>query len=73
MDEKEKLLKDLITVETAINYTKASIYAMLKSPNGVNPNDIEDEILMHHKRYNGNIISILVKAYEKEEKKKCSK
>ena len=71
MDEKQKALKDLITVETAIKYAKASIYAMMKSHNGVNPKDIEKEMIMHHQRYDEKLISILVKAYEQEEKKKC--
>ena len=73
MDEKQKELNELITFGTAIKYAKASIYAMQKSPNGVNPDDIEEEMLMHHRRYDEKIITTLVRAYEKEGKKKCSK
>jgi len=71
MSDKDKALDKQLTMRTAIKYAKASIYALQKSANGVNPKDIEKEMLMHQERYNEELINILVKAYEQEEKKKC--
>lgn len=70
MEEKEPKRKDLITIETAIKYAKASIYALQNSANGVTPKEIEKEMMMHYKRYNDKMVSILLKAYEQEERKK---
>ena len=70
LDEKEPKRKDLITIETAIKYAKASIYALQNSANGVTPKEIEKEMKMHYERYNDKMVSILLKAYEQEERKK---
>ena len=70
LDEKESKRKDLITIETAIKYAKESIYALKNSANGVTPKEIEKEMMMHYERYNDKMVSILLKAYEQEERKK---
>lgn len=70
LEEKEPKRKDLITIETAIKYAKASIYALQKTANGITPKGIEKEMEMHYERYNDKMVSILLKAYEQEEKKK---
>ena len=70
MENKQPKRSDLITIQTAIKYAKASIYALQNSANGVTPKDIEKEMLMHYERYNDKMVSILLKAYEQEEKKK---
>lgn len=71
LEEKQVKRKELITIETAIKYAKASIYALQHSANGVTAKDIEKEMLMHYERYNEKMVSMLIKAYEQEEKKKC--
>lgn len=70
MDEKSTNKKRLISIDTAINYAKASIYALQNSANGITAKDIEKEMKMHYDRYNDKMVAILVKAYEQEEKRK---
>lgn len=71
MDEKQDIRKSLITVETAIKLAKVSAYALQHSANDITPKEIEKEMLLHCERYDEEIVSILLKAYEKGEKKKC--
>ena len=70
MENKQPKRSDLITIQTAIKYAKASIYALQNSANGVTPKEIEKEMKMHYERYNDKMVSILLKAYEQEERKK---
>lgn len=70
LEEGQAKRKDLISIETAIKYAKASVYALRYSANGINPKDIEREMKMHYERYNDKMVSILLKAYEQEDKKK---
>lgn len=71
MEEGQAKRKNLISIETAIKYAKASVYVLQNSANGITPKDIEREMKMHYERYNDKMVSILVKAYEQEDKKKC--
>lgn len=68
MEEKET--KDLITIQSAIKYAKVSIYALKDSKNEITPREIEKEMKLHYDRYNDKMVSLLLKAYEQEEKKK---
>lgn len=70
MEEKNTNKKRLITIETAINYAKASIYALQKSANGITAKDIDREMKMHYDRYDDKMAEMLVRAYEREEKSK---
>lgn len=71
LEEKDAKRKELITIETAIKYAKASVYALQNSATQITPKDIGEEMKMHYERYNDKMVSILLKAYEQEEKKKC--
>ena len=66
----EKETKDLITIQSAIKYAKVSIYALKDSKNEITPREIEKEMKLHYDRYNDKMVSLLLKAYEQEEKKK---
>ena len=68
LEEKEG--KDLITIQSAIKYAKVSIYALKDSKNEITPKEIEKEMKLHYDRYNDKMVSLLLKAYEQEEKKK---
>lgn len=71
LEEKKPKRNDLITIEIAIKYAKASVYALQNSATQITPKDIGEEMKMHYERYNDKMVSILLKAYEQEEKKKC--
>ena len=66
----EKEAKDLITIQSAIKYAKVSIYALKDSKNEITPKEIEKEMKLHYDRYNDKMVSLLLKVYEQEEKKK---
>ena len=68
MDEKESKRKDLITIETAIKYAQASVYALQHSGSEITSKSIAEEMRMHYDRYDEKMVSILVKAYIKEKK-----
>lgn len=71
MSEKQENRKDPISIETAIKYAKVSMYALKHSANEITPNEVGKEMKMHYDRYNDKMVSLLLKAYEQEEKKKC--
>jgi len=68
MDEKESKRKDLITIDTAIKYAQASVYALQHSGSEITSKSIAEEMRMHYDRYDEKMVSILVKAYIKEKK-----
>lgn len=68
MDEKESKRKDLITIDTAIKYAQASVYALQHSGSEITSKSIAEEMKMHYDRYDEKMVSILVKAYIKEKK-----
>lgn len=68
MDEKESKRKDLITIDTAIKYAQASVYALQHSGSEITSKSIAEEMRMHYDRYDEKMVSILVKAYVKEKK-----
>ena len=70
LEEKQTKGKDLMTIQTAIKYAKVSIYALKDSKNEITPREIEKEMKLHNDRYNDKMVSLLLKAYEQEEKKK---
>ncbi|MDO5555639.1 MAG: hypothetical protein Q4G09_03005 [Clostridia bacterium] len=73
MEEKEIKRDELISINTAIKYAKASVYALKHSVNKITPKEVEKEMIMHYERYNEKMVDLLIKAYEQEEKRKCSK
>lgn len=69
MEEVKKSRTNLISIETAIKYAQASVYALKHSANEVTAKSIAEEMKMHYQRYDEKIIGTLVKAYIQEEKK----
>lgn len=69
MEEVKKSRTNLISIETAIKYAQASIYALKHSANEITAKSIAEEMKMHYQRYDEKIIGTLVKAYIQEEKK----
>ncbi len=69
MEEVKKSRTNLISIETAIKYAQASVYALKHSANEITAKSIAEEVKMHYQRYDEKIIGTLVKAYIQEEKK----
>lgn len=57
-----------ISIETAIKYAQASVYALQHSGSEITSKSIAEEMKMHYDRYDEKMVSILVKAYVKEKK-----
>lgn len=70
MEEVNPKKLKVIDEQTAIKCAQASIYALKHSGTEITPKSIEEEMKMHFKRYDNKMISLLVKAYIQEEKKK---
>lgn len=69
MEEVKRSRTNLISIETAIKYAQASVYALKHSANEITAKSIAEEMKMHYQRYDEKIIGTLVKAYIQEEKK----
>lgn len=69
MEEVKKSRTNLISIEMAIKYAQASVYALKHSANEITAKSIAEEMKMHYQRYDEKIIGTLVKAYIQEEKK----
>lgn len=69
MEEVKKSRTNLISLETAIKYAQASVYALKHSANEITAKSIAEEMKMHYQRYDEKIIGTLVKAYIQEERK----